>query len=622
MMTIRSLWSTPELGTDRIVMTDNKNKDSLDITNITTRMQENLLALGLECRETIRNSVDGFYTMRMEFVGLNWTVNGSGTTEALCRANTYKKAMAKLQHFCLPEHLMDLVEKKWGINDGFYLFPDEKRKPLKVQLINENMFEDMRDSYYQSDYVVPEDKQLIKTWVEWNNENKFTFLPFFSARKQSLQDLPFEIINRLCSSNGIASGCTVEEALCQALSDVLSRHVQEKLMRKRLTPPSIPRDNIHKVCPELYRTMENIERNSSFKIVAFDASLGIGLPVVCLALIDSESQRYRVACAGHPKFPVALEKCLAELTSGSEFGGEADWNRMVRFSAQSQRKWNTRNNWSRIFCENNGSVPSAFFFNRTSWDFQEWGINEDASDKECAACLIDKCLSLAPDVYIREQNFLGLPSVRVYVPGLSPVYAVKSLGKEHQLSKYAAKAINNLREYADNIPAQYKMELIDYFSGDYQFIHAERLGISVPLLVAALYLELGDLALAEYRSIEIEPGITAYDSPVHLALQSLYKEPSPSKDIEVVICELEMQEEGIPLPDRDRILDLFFGPECKMYISDNWRNGKILARLLELSTPREEQGMPCGFIRMKQSHKLKSLLFKLKVRMCQNAKNQ
>ena len=600
-------------------MADNKNQESLDIT---TKMQENLLALGLEYRETIHNLVDGFYTMRMEFVGLNWTVNGSGTTESLCRANTYKKVMAKLQHFCLPEYLMDLLERKWGVNDGFSYFPDEKRKPLKAQLICERLLEDMRDSYYQSDYVVPEDKQLIKTWVEWNNEEKFTFLPFFSTRRQCLQDLPFEVVNRLCSSKGTASGGTADDALCHALSDVLSWHVQVKLMRKHLTPPSIPRDYINNVCPELCRTMENIERKFSFRVVAFDGSLGIGLPVVCLALIDAEHQRYRVVCAGHPMFSVALEKCLAELALSLEFGGEAESDQMTRFSAQSQRKWNTRNNWSRIFCKNNGNVPSSFFFNRPSWNFREWGINENVSDKECVMCLIDKCLSLAPDVYIRQQSFLGLPSVRVYLPGISPAHRFNALGKEGQLSKYATKAINNLQEYADNIPEQYKMELIDYFSGDYQDDYAERLGIPVPLLVAALYLELGDTTLAEYRSIEIEPGITAYDSPVHFALQSLYKAPSPSKEIKAVICELEMQEEGIPLPDRDRILDLFFGSECKMYISDNWRNGKILARLLEHGTPKEEQGMPCGFRRMKQQHKLESLLFKLKVRMCQNAKNQ
>jgi len=570
-------------------MTDNKYKDSLPQETI-AKAQDILSLLGIEYNETIHNPIEGLYSVRLYFPSLDWGVDGKGTTEEFSRASAYGEAMERMQNLHFPEYLTTLVERRQDVNFGFHYFPDEQRKKIKISNIQEDLLNDMKNSFYQSDGIYPNDKELIDVWKQWNDDEKFSFVPFYSVSSHSVQKFPYEVLLRLCRSNGIASGNTLEEALCQALSEVLERHVQETIIKKRLTPPEIPIEYIKRVSPDLLEIIDKIEGKGAYKLLIFDGSLGIGIPVVCIVLIDKENQLYKVKFGSHSIFRIALERCLTELCQGcNSISGDVK-SKMTHLCKDNQHKCNTFYNWSTMFRENRGSVPYKFFFKSPSWIFQEWEEHHDYSNKNGVKWLIDKCLSIAPDVYIRNHSYLGFPTVRVYVPGVSPVYMFNPLGKNKQLSKYSASVINNLSDYAESIPDFYKMELINYFSGDHHSIYEERLGVSVHVLIAALYLDLGDRGLASYTSNEVEPGIVVSDNPVHLALQSLYKEKSPSKFIQAVICELEMLEDCISEQDRDRILDLFFGLKYRMYVSINWRGNNIVSGLFEPFKPKEERG--------------------------------
>lgn len=601
-------------------MTDNKYKDSLPHETI-AKAQEILSLLGIEYNETIHNPIEGLYSVRLNFPSLDWGVNGKGTTEEFSRASAYGEAMERIQNLHFPDYLMTLVERREDVNFGFHYFPDEQRKKIKISNIQEDLLNDMKNSFNQSDGIYPNDKELIDVWKQWNDDEKFSFVPFYSVKAQKVQKLPYEVVLRLCRSNGIASGNTLEEALCQALSEVLERHVQETIIKKRLTPPEIPIEYIKRVSPDLLEIIDKIEGKGAYKLLIFDGSLGIGIPVVCIVLIDKENQLYKVKFGSHPIFRIALERCLTELYQGcNSISGDVK-SKMTHLCKDNQHKCNTFYNWSTMFRENRGSVPYRFFFKSPHWNFQEWEEHQDYSNKNGVKWLIDKCLSIAPDIYIRNHSYLGFPTVRVYIPGVSPVYMFNPLGKTKQLSKYSASVINDLRDYAESMPNFYKMELINYFSGDHHSIYEERLGVSVHVLIAGLYLDLGGRGIASYTSKRIEPGIVVSDNPVHLALQSLYKEKSPSKFIQAVICELEMLEDCISERDRDRILDLFFGLKYRMYVSINWRGDNIVSGLFEPFKSKEERG---GFNAKKISltNHIACLIMMIKDRMFLSPINQ
>lgn len=53
----------------------------------------------------------------------------------------------------------------------------------------------------------------------------------------------------------MASGNSFDEALCQALSEVIERYALEMIFTKQLTPPEIPKAFIKERSPELYNTI-------------------------------------------------------------------------------------------------------------------------------------------------------------------------------------------------------------------------------------------------------------------------------------------------------------------------------------------------------------------------------
>lgn len=80
----------------------------------------------------------------------------------------------------------------------------------------------------------------------------------------------------------MASGNSFDEALCQALSEVIERYALEMIFTKQLTPPEIPKAFIKENSPELYNTIIELEKKGPFKLLVFDGSLGNKLPVVCI----------------------------------------------------------------------------------------------------------------------------------------------------------------------------------------------------------------------------------------------------------------------------------------------------------------------------------------------------
>ena len=106
------------------------------------------------------------------------------------------------------------------------------------------------------------------------------------------------------------------------------------------------------------------------------------------------------------------------------------------------------------------------------------------------------CLGISTDVYIRDNNFLGFPSVRVYVPGISTVYKFNPLGNKNFLPKSLLMKLQSFPSVAKYLSKEDKMHIYDIFKKDYHSIYAENLGVSVPILLGAINAELGHLDAA------------------------------------------------------------------------------------------------------------------------------
>lgn len=571
-------------------MSYNKHKD-LDPVDTIKKAQNILKSLGIDMDETIHHPTDSLWSMRLQSKTLQWGTNGKGTTEDFCRASAYGEALERLQNLHLPDWLLELKEPIQDLNFEFY--QDEVCDELQEATLHPDLKNDMMQSYYEAESKFPTDDELYSVWCKWNESKTFRFIPFYSIKQDKIVKFPYEVVRRLCRSNGIASGNTLEEAICQALSEILERYVQKHLFIDELTPPIIDNDYIKNNYPELYDTIKEIENKGSFKLLVFDGSLGKQIPVLCVVLIDYEYQRYRVKFGSHPCFVIALERCLTELAQGNDFSSTSNEIQMTHWDRESWNNWNTFNNWSKMFRSNIGAIPSSIFFTTPSWTFEEWSIKSDFNNKKGVEFLLSLCLSLAPDVYIRDNSFLGFPSVRIYVPGMSPVYKFNPLSANNGgLSRKMRNIIYSFPLYAESISKSEKLELIKIFTNDYHSIYSEMLGVSVPVLLGTLYYDVGD---------------------IQNAIRWLHKELKPSKFIMAAIRELEMQEDNISIVDRDRMLSLFFGDKFKTYIAINWRGANATIGLFDPFRVSKLRGVKLDNTQLIE--KITSLYNKLKQRM-------
>lgn len=524
--------------------------------------QKILKALGLKWTETIQQPSSNLYSARLEITNLAWGTNGKGTTKDFCRASAYGEMMERLQNLHLPDFLIDKIDEATIKYKGFTYFPDEYSVSLKTILENNlDLKEDMRKSYVESDNIFPSDQDLYNIWTQWNdNSETFKSIPFYSVKKKKDIRLPFEVIRRLCRSNGMASGNTFDEALCQALSEVIERYVLEIIFTRQLTPPEIHRTFIKENCPELYNIIIELEKKGPFKLLVFDGSLGVKLPVVCVVFIDYSTQKYRIKFGCHPLFCIALERCLTELAQGCDFSKESNEKFLTLWDLSDLQKWDTFKNWSTMFRSNYGSIPLSLFYSVPSWQFVQWKQIVNYDNNIGAKLLIQQCLNFSSDVYIRDNNFLGFPCVRVYVPGMSSVYKFNPLGNKSFLDKKMISKLQSFPSVVQFLSREDKKHIYEIFKNDYHSIYAENLGVSVPILLGAINVEFGHL---------------------DTAIKYLSTEPHPSLFIKAVIKELEMRKININQEDRDKMLTVFFGAKYKTYVALNWRGDEIVVGLFD-----------------------------------------
>ena len=517
-----------------------------------------LQKLNIEVKKSSFRSTKSLYSMRLSIPSICWGVNGKGTTRQFCEASAYGEFMERLQNlsfmddFFIPDTLFNTFSKKSYNKPFFY---DSKSIDIKDILKTlPDLKEDIELSFYDSDKTFPKkEADLINTWVELNGSSKFDCIPFYSVTKRKVVYLPIYILTELGHSNGLASGNTFEEAICQGLSEILERYAQEKIIVDNLTPPQVSKSYINKMCPELINTISEIERKGNFKVLVYDCSLGKGLPVISTILINQTEHEYSIKFGCHPQFAIALERCLTELAQGRKFNKTYPF---TKWNKHSEKICKTHYNLSTMTRKNLGSIPSSFFYTQPSWNFVEWKNQENFNNKNGVKELINICLKLSKDVYIRDNSYLGFPAYRIYMPKISSIHGTDFLGKTAFSHKVSFDTIVKIHENIDSLSVKKIKELIKFLSNDHKNTERE---LKENILLAALYLELDD---------------------IKSALKELYKEVPPTDYLKCIIRELELRLDGTSQENRDYMLDLFFGKYAQKYVALNWRGKNILKNIL------------------------------------------
>lgn len=376
-------------------------------------------ALGIQPDIEVTERLRGVFSATLTDRAGGWVTCGKGTTEAYCVASACGEA---IEHLCnYTAYDLGRISAATNHAFGFFQYPDEtniKIADIPTQL--PQVYADLMESYRLLSGNSASPKEIVRLLKQYFGAETLPCVPFYSVKTRKEMLIPNVLLSNLCGSNGGGAGNTPEEAIGHALDEIAERYAKERIYHNGLTPPDVPRSYIQDHAPELLSIIAEIEKSGQFRVFVKDASLGIGLPVLCVLLVDQKNQRYMVNFGAHPCFPIALERCLTEMFQFYESGGaQTRRKRMTTIFPPEEKILHGISNWVSLLKDDVGYLPISFFAGECSWSFLGWDDTPDYTNAKGLQRQLNTLGCLSDDIYIRNNSYFPFCAYRVYIPGVS-----------------------------------------------------------------------------------------------------------------------------------------------------------------------------------------------------------
>ncbi len=406
-----------------------KYKDEVPLRTI-GKVKDILGGMGLlPIEKAWRNSLQGFYSVSVNIAGTDLSVNGKGVSHEYALASAYGELMERLQNLCTFRLSFDLSPQALT-RQGFYYAPDEKLLSTADFLAAGGEWLTAQLAGLDPD---TDKEALLKRWQGITYEElpaDFAAVPYCNVHTGNLSYLPVKMTAKMYMSNGMCAGNTPEEALVQGISELFERHVNQRVIREKIVPPTIPDEYIGRF-PRIAAMIAAIEARGSCRVIIKDCSLGRRYPVVGVVYINLADQSYFVKFGAHPLFEIAAERTLTELLQGQNI---ARMMGMREFSYRAGAE--AGNNLIGILVHGSGVYPSEFFGSQASYTFQEWDEVKADSNRELLRHLLAVLADDGFQVYARDVSFLGFPAFHVVVPHFSEIEAFGDIGAIEEYAAY------------------------------------------------------------------------------------------------------------------------------------------------------------------------------------------
>lgn len=387
------------------------------------------------------NVNDEIYTARVtsDFKDGLFGTNGKGRTREYTLASAYAEHIERMQNQLLSGTLSfnRLLLNKIKEECGFFYFPDEG------YMSKEEFYNLPPKFFYDLNGAHQLKRDFIESYFDRINQNKYDgvlSVPFYDVRNNRIINFPFNFLQMLSGSNGMAAGNTPEEAIFQAICELIERYCASQVFFNKLTPPTIP-DSYLKKFPSEFSLLNKIKQETGFELFVKDFSANTMLPAVGLIIIDRKNNKYRLNVGAETSFPFALSRCITEIYQG--LTNNSIQEKMIpiptkeydHFLKDNKEARIVRTNNFMMHCQNATGLFSKNLFNsEASYKFDEEIFSSKAkSYKEEINLLKDKIIKYGGDIYIRDNSFLGFPTYHVYIPSFSPLgqeSAITFLNKE------------------------------------------------------------------------------------------------------------------------------------------------------------------------------------------------
>jgi ribosomal protein S12 methylthiotransferase accessory factor len=188
-------------------------------------------------------------------------------------------------------------------------------------------FKDLYDNPFQAGDVFSfvHQKTFERTIHDREMENSnMAFYPGYSLTGEETY-LPLTLLRYFTGTNGMAAGNTLEEALLQAVCEVIERYCLSMIRLERRTAPTIQISSIDN--PIACELMERLQRNAE-RLTIMDFSIGLGIPVIgVIRELDDEHCMLTAGVAADPG-----EALVRALTENSQVEHKMHYDRVSQLS--------------------------------------------------------------------------------------------------------------------------------------------------------------------------------------------------------------------------------------------------------------------------------------------------
>jgi len=364
--------------------------------------------------------------------------NGKGMTREYALASAYGELMERLQnravymanvYYSEPE----TPSRSGSVHSGSFRYaPDAKL--LSVEELVENSSAEMAGLLR----LDPADKAgQIAYLRDTLGFEELVCVPFFAPFENTKKWLPFRLLYLIVRSNGMCSGNTKQEALIQGICEILERLVQKRLYTSPFTPPTVPDSYFEGT--DILRKIEAVEEKRDLEVTIKDCSLGKGLPVIGVLLVDEEQKRYHFHLGSDPSPITALERCLAEAFQAGD----------IRFKPLLDSGSDPAPVEDRAFLSHEfhkavsnlaGQWPRTIFGAEESYEFTAFEHPVSQSDDEDLTYLMAVLSKNGHNLLVRDVSFLGQPAFWTYVPGEGEILNTFGNARAEALLRFEDKA--------------------------------------------------------------------------------------------------------------------------------------------------------------------------------------
>lgn len=377
------------------------------------------------------SGVEHCFSLRITVDGTAFGVNGKGLTKEFAQASGYGELMERMQLGLFSDSSVQKI--------GHYNEVIGKDERVSMN----HLLEELPDWYrYLADKACELDgtercgKDILSRFADANGD--VAAIPFYSLTRGKIVSVPRELRSLVCGSSGGAAGNTMEEAIVQALSEIVERNHMQRAIRECISLPDIPEEVLQKYATAY--SIINSLRERGFRVIVKDCSFGTRFPVVCVCYIHEATGKYHSHFGAYPILEIALERALTESFQGRHI---ESFTKNEDFIYSSSQLSSYRSVYMGLKKGDFEKTPQ-FFVGECTYPYNENVGFSGESNTELLPQLIAFFTQQGYEILVHNSSFLGFPTYSVFIPKYSEVI-FHSLSTKHGSFSNSKNAIAALR---------------------------------------------------------------------------------------------------------------------------------------------------------------------------------